>query len=63
MIAENIQRPCWFCKLGMDQLCLDPQKGEAHLYTTCQGHRLRRNIIGIVLRCIARLVRKNHDKH
>lgn len=60
MIASsNEKKPCWFCNLGADQMCLKPQSGEeertAALYT-CNGHRLLHfHISGSLARCIAAL--------
>jgi hypothetical protein len=65
MIASsNEKKPCWFCNLGADQMCLKPRRGEEEqtrtLYT-CNGHRLLRfHISGSLVRGIAAL--RNHTK-
>ena len=56
MIASsNEKKPCWFCNLGADQMCLKPEQKEYVLLKgySCSGSPLPRfHIIGSLLRWI-----------
>jgi hypothetical protein len=60
MIASsNEKKPCWFCNLGADQMCLKPEQKEYMLLKgySCSGSPLPQfHIIGSLVRWIATLL-------
>ena len=62
MNASSDEQRCWFCNLGLDQLCLKPRPerdGQTSARYTCAGHRLLRfHISGNLVRGIAALLNR-----
>jgi len=62
MSESNYQWPCWFCKLGLDQVCLKPRSveyGPVSVRYTCNGHRLLKfTVSGSLVRSIAALLNR-----